>query len=167
MERRRRPRRDPRPEADQLVHLDEPGAPATLDQLSDLLPALIPDRLDELLAAGVVEACGPDRHCVPSPSLLQLTLDALAAGYEPNGVLDLLGTIRDATTAVARATVDLLTDRPADADPDQLVALATRGRGLLAHGTGRLTIHAIGKALGIDHDGDTTLALRQLLETDR
>lgn len=136
-------------EADQLVHLDEPGAPTTLDQLAALLPALIPDRLDELLAVGIIDACGPDRYCVPSPSLLQLTLDALAAGYEPDRVLDLLGTIRNATAAIANATVELLTDRPTDADPDQLVALATRGRGLLAHGTGRLTIHAIGKALGI------------------
>ncbi len=27
---------------------------------------------------------------------------------------------------------------------------------ILAHGTGRLTIHAIGQALGISHDDDTT-----------
>jgi DNA-binding transcriptional MerR regulator len=150
-------------EADQLVHLDEPGAPATADQLTTLLPALVPDRLDDLLAVGVIEACGPDRYCVPSPSLLQLAVDALGAGYHPDRVLTLLDTIRDATTVIATATVDLLTDRPPTAHADQLVALATRGRGLLAHGTGRLTIHAIGQALGIDHDGDTTTALRQLL----
>lgn len=154
-------------EADQLVHLDEPGAPATLDQLATLLPSLVPERLDDLLAAGIIDACGPDRYCVPSPSLLQLTVDALAAGYEADRVLDLLTTIRDATAAIAAAAVALLTDRPADADPDQLAALATRGRGLLAHGTGRLTIYAIGKELGIDHDGDTTTALRQLLDADR
>lgn len=154
-------------EADQLVHVDEPGAPATPEQLATLLPALVPDRLDDLIAAGVVDACGPGRYCVPSPSLLQLTVDALGAGYEPDRVLDLLTTIRDATSAIASATVELLTDRPADADADRLVALATRGRGLLAHSTGRLTIHAIGKALGIDDGGDTTIALRQLLDTDR
>jgi DNA-binding transcriptional MerR regulator len=151
-------------EADQLVHLDEPGAPATPDQLAALLPTLVPHRLDDLLATGVVEACGPGRYCVPSPSLLQLAVDAIAVGYEPDAVLALLATIRDATTVVARATVALLADRPANGDADQLVALATRGRGLLAHGTGRLTIHAIGRELGIDHDGDTTSALRQLLE---
>ena len=33
-------------EPDQLVHVDEPGAPATLDQLHALLPAMIPDHLD-------------------------------------------------------------------------------------------------------------------------
>lgn len=151
-------------EADQLVHLEEPGAPATPSQLVELLPSLVPDRLDDLRATGVIEACGPGRYCVPSPSLLQLAVDAIAAGYEPDAVLALLTTIRDATAVIAGATVALLTDRPAHGDPDQLVALATRGRGLLAHGTGRLTIYAIGRQLGIDHDGDTTTALRQLLE---
>jgi DNA-binding transcriptional MerR regulator len=151
-------------EADQLVHLDEPGAPATPDQLAALLPTLVPDRLDDLLATGIIEACGPGRYCVPSPSLLQLSVDAIAAGYPPDAVLVLLTTIRDATAVIAGATVDLLSDRPVGSDADQLVALAIRGRGLLAHGTGRLTIHAIGRRLGIDHDGDTTNALRQLLE---
>ena len=148
-------------EADQLVHLDEPGAPATPDQLATLLPTLVPHRLDDLLATGVIEACGPDRYCIPSPSLLQLTVDAIAAGYQPDAVLALLTTIRDATADIATATVALLTDRPTNSDADQLVALATRGRGLLAHGTGRLTIHAIGRQLRIDHEGDTTTALRQ------
>ena len=154
-------------EPDQLVHLDEPGTPARPDQLAALLPALVPDRLDDLLASGVVEVCGPDRYCVPSPSLLQLAIDAIAAGYEPDAVLALLTTIRHATAAIADATVALLADRPASTDADQLVALATRGRGLLAHGTGRLTIHAIGRHLGIDDHGDATTALRQLLEADR
>ena len=30
---------------DQLVHVDEPGAPATIDQLASLLPALVPHAL--------------------------------------------------------------------------------------------------------------------------
>jgi DNA-binding transcriptional MerR regulator len=150
-------------EADQLVHLEEPGAPATADQLAALLPTLVPDRLDELVATGVIDLCGPGGYCVPSPSLLQLAVDAIAAGYAADAVLALLTTIRDATTTIADATMALLTDRPAKADPDQLIALATRGRGLLAHGTGRLTIHAIGRQLGIHHDGDTTAALRRLL----
>ena len=80
-------------EPDQLVHVEEPGAPVTLDQLERLLPALVPARLAELIATGVVEACGPDRYCVPSPSLLQLTVDTLATGYDTDRVLDLLGVI--------------------------------------------------------------------------
>jgi DNA-binding transcriptional MerR regulator len=151
-------------EPDQLVHLDEPGTPATLTQLTAVLPTLVPGRIDELVACGVVEVCGPGRYCVPSPSLLQLTVDALAAGYEAERVLTLLATIRDATAEIAGAAVALLADRPPGSDLEQLLALATRGRGLLAHGTGRLTISAIGRRLGIDHDNDTTTALRQLLE---
>jgi hypothetical protein len=41
---------------------------------------------------------------------------------------------------------------------DRLVALATRGRVRLAHGTGRLTIHAVGRQLGVEHGGYTTAA---------
>jgi DNA-binding transcriptional MerR regulator len=150
-------------EPDQLVHLDEPGTPATLDQLAVLLPSLVPDRLEDVIASGLVESCGPDRYCVPSPSLLQLSIDALAAGYDPDRVLGLLATIRSATATIAGAAIDLLADRPKQTGSDQLVALATRGRGLLAHGTGRLTVHAIGRSLGIDHDTDTTDAIRTLL----
>jgi DNA-binding transcriptional MerR regulator len=152
-------------DADQLVHLDEPGAPASLEQLSRILPTLVPDRLADLVTSGVVEVCGPDRYCVPSPSLLQLVVEALAVGYDADRILELLGTIRRATTVIADATIELLGERPPTATTDQLVALATRGRGLLAHGTGRLTVHAIGRALGVDHDDDTAAAMRTLLGT--
>jgi DNA-binding transcriptional MerR regulator len=148
---------------DELIHLDEPGTPATLDQLTRLLPQFVPDRLDDLLAVGVVEACGPDRYCVPSPSLLQLTVDALSAGYDPDRTLGLLRTISRATTQIAEAAIALLGDRPPEADPDQLVALAERGRGLLAHGTGRLTIHTIGRRLGVTDERSVADTFRQLL----
>jgi DNA-binding transcriptional MerR regulator len=135
---------------DELVHLDEPGSPATLDQLARLLPQLVPDRLDDLLAVGVIDHCGPDRYCVPSPSLLQLTVDALATGYTPTAVLSLLTAVHDAAQLVAGAAHKLLSRPPAGTDRQQLDALATRGRGLLAHGTGRLAIYALGQRL--DHD---------------
>src|SRR5918994_4910289 len=51
-------------EPDQLVHVDEPGTPATAAQLAVLLPELVPGRLEQLVATGVVEACGPERYCV-------------------------------------------------------------------------------------------------------
>jgi DNA-binding transcriptional MerR regulator len=151
---------------DQLVHIDEPGVPASAEQLARLLPDLVPDRLDDLLAAGLIEACGPDRYCVPSPSLLQLTADALASGYDPDRVIDLLGAIGRAADAIAAATVTVLAERPVGADTDKLVAFATRGRGLLAHGTGRLTIHRLGRRLGITDDGTAPETLRQLMEVD-
>jgi DNA-binding transcriptional MerR regulator len=139
--------------ADELVHLDEPGAPATLDQLARLLPDLVPDRLDELLAAGVVDRTGPDRYCIPSPSLLQLTVDSLAAGYEPTDVLELLFAVRDAAQRVAAVAHAMLTAPPKGIDADSLDRLATRGRGLLAHGTGRLTIYTLGQRLAGDAPG--------------
>jgi DNA-binding transcriptional MerR regulator len=152
---------------DQLVHIDEPGAPATLEQLALLVPALVPARLPELLATGVVEACGPDRYCVPSPSLLQLTLNALAAGYDTGRVLDLLTTIGRAADAIADAVVATLADPPDTIDRDEMIALAARGRGLLAHGVGRLTIHTLGRRLGITDETAIPEALRAFLEADR
>lgn len=147
--------------ADELVHLDEPGAPATLAQLARLLPALVPKRLDDLLAVGLIDNCGPDRYCVPSPSLLQLTVEALASGYTPTQVLALLTAIHDAAHLVAGAAAKLLARPPSDLDEAQLAGLATRGRGLLAHGTGRLTIYTLAQRL--DHDTRT----RHLAKTSR
>ena len=153
-------------EPDQLVHIDEPGAPVTLEQLERLLPALVPDRLTELIATGVVEECGPDRYCVPSPSLLQLTVDALATGYETDRVLDLLGVIGRAADTIADAVLALLADPPARADDEHFRRLATRGRGLLAHGVGRLTIHALGRRLGVTDESAVPDALRGVLDSD-
>lgn len=151
---------------DELVHIDEPGAPATVDQLARLVPALVPDRLDDLVATGVVERCGPDRYCVPSPSLLALTADALDAGYEPDTVLALLDAIGSAARSVADAVAETIADPPPDADPERLAALATRGRGLLAHGTGRLAVHALGRRLGITDEATAADAVRTLLRGD-
>jgi DNA-binding transcriptional MerR regulator len=151
---------------DQLVHIDEPGVPATADQLGRLLPDLVPDRLDDLLAAGVIEACGPDRYCIPSPSLLQLTADALASGYRAGRILDLLGVIGRAADTVADATAAAIAERPAGLDTSRLLAFATRGRGLRAHGTGRLTIHRLGRRLGIADEATASETLRRLLEVD-
>lgn len=154
-------------EVDQLVHVDEPGAPATLEQLAHVIPALVPTRLRELLATGVVEECGPDRYCVPSPSLLQLMIDALAAGYDSDRVLALLTTVGRATRTIADAVVATLTAAHDTSDHDELVALATRGRGLLAHGVGRLTIHTLGRRLGVTDETEVPAALRTFFEADR
>jgi DNA-binding transcriptional MerR regulator len=151
-------------EPDQLVHIDEPGTPASLDQLARLLPTLVPDRLDDLLATGVVESCGPDRFCVPSPSLLQLTVDILNAGIEADHALELLRVVGRATGKIADAVVTTLAKRPDNIDQDRLAAFATRGRGLLAHGTGRLTVHTIGRRLGITDEATAADTLRRALE---
>jgi DNA-binding transcriptional MerR regulator len=146
-------------EPDQLVHVDEPGAPATLAQLEEMLPALVPGQLDALLASGVVEACGPDRYCVPSPSLLQLSIDALAVGLAPDVVLALLAGLRAAADTAADAVLDALARIPDTADDTSIATLVTRGRGLLAHGVGRLTLHRLGRTVGAgDHPTGDELA---------
>ncbi len=106
----------------------------------------------------------PDHYCIPSPSLLQLAVDSLGAGYATGQVLAMLQTIGQAAGTVADATIALLGDPPPDADHDRLLALAERGRGLLAHGTGRLTVHTIGRRLGVTDDDSVATALRQHLE---
>jgi hypothetical protein len=110
--------------------------------------------------------CGPDSYCVPSPSLLQLTADALASGYDPERVLGLLGVIGRAADTIADATAAVLADRPSDVATDRLVSFATRGRGLLAHGTGRLTIHRLGRRLGITDEATAPETLRRALDVD-
>jgi DNA-binding transcriptional MerR regulator len=148
---------------DELVHIDEPGTPATLEQLVAAVPGLVPDHLDALLAMGVVEACAEDHYCVPSPSLLQLARDALAAGYDTERVVLLLGAISRAATGVADAVIDVLATTPVGADNAALEALAARGRGLLAHGTGRMAIHALGRRLGITDEDTAPDLIRKVL----
>jgi hypothetical protein len=138
----------------------------TVEQLAQLIPSLVPDRLAELTATGVVERCGPDRYCVPSPSLLALTADALDAGYDPGRVLALLDAIGTAARSVSEAVAATLAEPPDDVDRDRLAALATRGCGLLAHGTGRLAIHALGRRLGVTDDPTADRAIRTLLGVD-
>lgn len=145
--------------ADQLVHIDEPGAPATLVDLRTILPGLVPEHLDALEASGILEQLTADRFCVPSPSLLQLAIDALASGIDPDDVLSLLQTISNAAEGVAAKVIDQLAALPADGDGASRAALLARGRGLLAHGIGRLTLHRIGRRLGIDDDADIEQAL--------
>ena len=139
---------------DQLVHLDEPGAPATLDQLARLLPALVPDRLDDLLAIGRRRrAADPTATASPAPRCCSSPSTPSPPATRPTRSLALL---HDASatppTLVADATTPCSPTRPPTLDADRLVALATRGRGLLAHGTGRLTIYTIGRRLGIDDE---------------
>jgi DNA-binding transcriptional MerR regulator len=148
---------------DELVHIDEPGTPATVEQLVAAVPALVPDRLVDLLATGVVEECGPDRYCVPSPSLLQLARDALAAGYAIDQLLELLAAVSRAAELVASAAIDALANPPSTLDQAALERFAVRGRGLLAHGTGRLAIHALGRRLGIADESTAPDLIRQLV----
>lgn len=149
---------------DQLVHVDEPGTPATIEQLTALLPTLVPDHFDALVDVGIVERCGADRYCVPSPSLLQLACDLLNVGYEPSLVLAFFQSMRTSVDAVVDAALTTLAQRPIDADTSDLLAVAQRGRGLLSHGLGRLTVHTLGRRLGVEDEESAAQAIGQLLD---
>lgn len=148
-------------EPDQLVHVDEPGAPATLDQLRALFPTISTDHIAALEATGVIEPGPPGRYCIPSPSLLQLAVEAQAAGLTSDAVIRLLGSIRQAADIVAEEVVQQISRLPRDADPAADAAFLRRGRGLLGHGIGRLTLHRIGRELGIDDAAQVRPAARQ------
>ena len=148
---------------DQLVHIDEPGVAANLGQLASVVPGLVPDRLKDLVAAGALEACGPDRYCIPSPSLLQLAADALAAGVDPDAVVELLTVIGTAASNIADSVAVTLAALPTAADQNRVTALVARGRGLLGHGTGRLTIYTLGRRLGVSDDDPANDVLARLV----
>jgi hypothetical protein len=63
-------------------------------------------------------------------------------------VLRLLRAIGDATDGIAVATTDLLATARTTLDARRLGAVTARGRGLLAHATGRLAIYKIGHSDG-------------------
>jgi DNA-binding transcriptional MerR regulator len=146
-------------DADELVQIDEPGAPLDLEQLAAVLPTLVPDHLDDLVATGVIDRCGPDRYCAPSPSLLQLTVDVAEAGLTADAVVGLLTGLRIAADSAAAAVIEAFGHVPTDADPGRVDTLVTRGRSLIGHGVGRLTLHRLGRALGVaDHASSTEVA---------
>jgi DNA-binding transcriptional MerR regulator len=148
-------------DADELVQIDEPGASVNLEQLTTLLPALVRDRLDDLLASGVIDRCGPDRYCAPSPSLLQLTVDVVAAGLPADDVLALLIAVRTAADTAADAVIEAFSRLPGDSDSRGVHAIVTRGRTLIGHGVGRLTLHRLGRKVGApDHATSAEVAER-------
>lgn len=150
-------------EPDQLIHIDEPGAPSTVDALARVLPGLVPEHLDDLTSAGILEVAADGTVCVPSPSVLQLAVEALAAGMTADDVAMLLGILGAAADDVAGHVIDTLTRLPDGADTAPLVA---RGRGLLAHGIGRLTLHRIARRSGVDSAGEVASALAQATRLD-
>lgn len=135
-------------DADELVQVDKPGASVSVEQLTTLLP----DRLDDLVDSGVIDRCGPDRYCAPSPSLLQLTVDVIDAGLAADDVVALLVALRTAADIASDAVIEAFSRLPGDTDPRRVDAVITRGRSLIGHGVGRLTLHRLGRAVGVpDH----------------
>jgi hypothetical protein len=81
--------------------------------------------------------------------------------------LSLLAAIHRAADTVAAETLDVLQSLPPDGEPAATSALLQSGRGLLAHGIGRLTIHTIGRRLGVDTEDDVATALERIAGRER
>ena len=79
----------------------------------------------------------------------------------------LLTVIGAAASAIADSVTAALAALPATADPDRVAALAARGRGLLGHGTGRLTIYTLGRRLGVSDDDPAHAVLARLVQARR
>ncbi len=150
-------------EPDQLVHIDEPGAPATLTQLTKLLPNMVPSRLDDLVATGIIDRCGPEAFCIPSPSMLHLTIDAINLGIAINDVLELLHAVRRGAQSIADSAVEQMGRIPRTADAEATLAFLQRSRGLLAHGVGRITIHDIARNIGVTAEHDLGSAFQNII----
>jgi len=81
-------------------------------------------------------------------------------------VLELLAVVGRAAETVADAVLATISE-DSDGDAEALTVLALRGRGLLAHGVGRLTIHTLGRRLNVADESAVSDALRAFFERDR
>ena len=149
-------------EPDQLVHVDEPGAPATLEQLARLLPA----------GSGAITRPARDgrhrglrtRPLLRAEPVVVATHGRRARRRVSRGSRGRSAAlVGHADDSIADAVLSTLRDRPAG----RAAALAARGRGLLAHGVGRLTIHTLGRRLGVTDESDVADAVRQFVEAER
>jgi hypothetical protein len=77
-------------------------------------------------------------------------------------VLAILLAIREAADAVADEVVKQLGRLASDTVSDDISPFLARGRGLLSHGVGRLTLHQIGRRLGIASHSDIDPAFRRI-----
>ena len=81
-------------------------------------------------------------------------MDATAAGIEADDLLQLLGALSSAADTVVDAVLVAL-GSAASADAGSVDTLVGRGRGLLSHGLGRLTLHRLGRRAGVTSEDDT------------
>jgi DNA-binding transcriptional MerR regulator len=136
--------------------IDDPDArlleelPATVDRssMASTLRHVPEQRLADLIALGILIEDGPDRYCVPSPSLLHLLADATENGLSVDdalGILEAIATgVRGIADSVATRLQSALKDRAGDQSTRQLLL---RGRGLIAQGTSRFMLHELGREL--------------------
>jgi DNA-binding transcriptional MerR regulator len=156
--------------------LDDPDGrlleerPAVMDR-SSLAAALahVPEeRFDDLVGLGVLIEDGPDRYCVPSPSLLHLLADTTDNGVAVDDALAIVEAIvagvRGIANAVGAQMRGVLENRDADLPTRQLLQ---RGRGLIAQGTSRMMLHELGEVLLKPSTGEEHREVAELIQDIR
>ena len=83
-----------------------------------------------------------------------------------NAVRDLLAAFRTAADLVTDTVLATTEAIPPTGDRAAVERLVGRGRGLLAHGLGRLTLHTIGRRVGVTDD-DTAAKIVERLTSVR
>ncbi len=128
--------------------VDESPMVLDRDGLQAAVSRLPGDRIDDLVALGVVIESAAGQFCVPSPSLLGLLDDAVANGVAVDDALEVVSAIATGVRGIAdnvAATLGVaLKER---ADDESTVQLLRRGRVLVAEATSRLLLHELGLAL--------------------
>ncbi|MFC5750759.1 MerR family transcriptional regulator [Actinomadura rugatobispora] len=105
---------------------DEIPGTTTLEELRsafgpDLDPAEIARMLDRTVRLGLVEPAGGDHYRVPSPRLLHVGAELVAAGIPLESVLDIAEQIRDDCDVIAGRFVNLVREHVFQRDTDESV----------------------------------------------
>ena len=128
--------------------VDESPVVLDRDGLGAAVSRLPGDRIDDLVALGVVIESAVGQYCVPSPSLLGLLDDAISNGVAVDDALAVVSAIATGVRGIAEtvaATLGVaLKER---AEDESTVQLLRRGRVLVAEATSRLLLHELGLAL--------------------
>lgn len=134
-------------DADPAALVDEQPLILNRAQLAAALPGLSDEHIAELTATGFVEPSGPGLFWVAAPSLLHLVGDLTAAGAPASDAIAVAVALTTGARDIARALAPHLRHATRELPDDALWQLLQRGRGLMAHGSGRMLIHQLGLAL--------------------
>ena len=149
--------------------IDDAPLLLTTDELVDVVPALVDERLrrraieDGLLHVG--GAAG--EWLVRSPALLSLVSDAISAGATPKAALRLIAGLAKGARVQAVALADLVVDELWDENEPAATALAPIGRRarlLLSQAAAALIIDAVGAELLVRAGSPGGKGLEQFVE---
>jgi DNA-binding transcriptional MerR regulator len=154
--------------------LDEMPLRLTRTQLRSRVPGLSAATLEHARAVGLFQPDGAQHVLVRSPALLALVAHAVSAGVPPDGVLDLIGTLRTGLGELAEAVTGhvvahVLDPLVSQGRADAFAPVLRRGRLLLLQGMASMFADQLGEALLARAEADPLQgrALRAAIEQIR